>query len=381
MLDSFTGTSGKTDPQESAETSTGETDATVEGVRSIAVDVLGSVAYGDQKSSLERSTEASSGHRMAYRDSIIAVVENIAVAALVHVGILTSPVMPKSIRNIGYAVKEFPEHVKILLARERASKATNTASFMSILVKLSDSEMVGTNPTSKKQFLTEDELVGSIFVFTVAGFDTTANTMAYAITLLACYPQWQDWIQEELDHEMRSKEGLDYASTFPVLERCLALMFEVLRLYTPVVHITRSARSTQEITTSSGTYHVPADTLIYISTACMHVNPAVWGADALSFRPTRWMSEEGSFINPHRASFLPWSVGPRVCPGQKMAQVEFVAVMMTLFRSYRVSPVVEEGKTIDMAREKLKGLMADSQSFVTLQMNRPRELKLKWEKR
>ncbi len=64
-----------------------------------------------------------------------------------------------------------------------------------------------------------------------------------------------------------------------------------------------------------------------------------------------------------------------------MAEVEFVAVMMTIFRSYKLTPVVEKGETVEVARERLKGLMADSQPRVTLQMNKPRDVKLRWEKR
>ena len=64
-----------------------------------------------------------------------------------------------------------------------------------------------------------------------------------------------------------------------------------------------------------------------------------------------------------------------------MAEVEFVAVMMTIFRSYQLTPATEEGELANTAREKLKALMADSQPRVTLQMNRPKDVKLRWERR
>ena len=64
-----------------------------------------------------------------------------------------------------------------------------------------------------------------------------------------------------------------------------------------------------------------------------------------------------------------------------MAEVEFVAVMMTIFRSYSMTPVVEPGETLEMARESLKAVMADSQPRLTLQMNKPRDVTLRWEKR
>jgi hypothetical protein len=65
----------------------------------------------------------------------------------------------------------------------------------------------------------------------------------------------------------------------------------------------------------------------------------------------------------------------------KMAQVEFLAVMLTLFRKARVSPVTEGAETMEMARERLKGLMKDSQPRITLQMNRPKDVVLRWVER
>ncbi len=64
-----------------------------------------------------------------------------------------------------------------------------------------------------------------------------------------------------------------------------------------------------------------------------------------------------------------------------MAEVEFVAVMMSILRGYKVAPLVERGESFAMAAERLEGVMADSQPRTTLQMNRPRDVKLRWEER
>ena len=64
-----------------------------------------------------------------------------------------------------------------------------------------------------------------------------------------------------------------------------------------------------------------------------------------------------------------------------MAQVEFVATFATIFRLYRCNPVVEDGETMAQAKERLKDVLQDSQPRLTLQMNRPRAVKLKWTKR
>src|SRR5271156_6880238 len=125
---------------------------------------------------------------------------------------------------------------------------------------------------------------------------------------------------------------------------------------------------------------------IYINNAALHSNPRTWGDDALIFRPTRWLTDDSTIsqsspILMPRGTFLPWSVGPRVCPGQKMSQVEFVAVFVTLFRRCRVEPALSGGESMEEARQRLIEITKDSQPRLTLQMNRPRDVILKWTRR
>jgi cytochrome P450 len=72
--------------------------------------------------------------------------------------------------------------------------------------------------------LTKDEMRGNLHIFTFAGHETTANTMAYAISLLAAHPQWQDWIVEELHSVFDEHDRGNYEEVFPRLKRCQALM-------------------------------------------------------------------------------------------------------------------------------------------------------------
>lgn len=83
-------------------------------------------------------------------------------------------------------------------------------------------------------------------------------------------------------------------------------------------------------------------------------------------------------ITPAKGTFIPWSGGPRICPGMKMAQVEFVAVIATLFRSCKAEVVLKEGETDVQARERLETLMGESQPLLTLQMENPEDVVLRW---
>lgn len=399
MLDWFTGAEQGGSDTTNDRRCRGETDATIEGLRFIAINVLMSAGYGVSQPWKHGSGQTQQGHKLTYIETVSVVVHNYLVASLVPARLLRLPVMPTSLRKLGAAVFEFPARTKEMVDKERKSTGSFRNNMMSALVKASDDENDPARKHAKLRLhISEDEMIGNLYQFTIAGFDTTANTMAYAVTILAIHLEWQDWIIEEIDQVASLHADLDYGRTFPALKRCLALMvslgtktrrheikqilrqYETLRLYTPVAHIARITTSPQQITTSSQALYVPADTKIFISGASMHVDSKIWGSDALSFRPTRWLSNESN-VEPVKGTFLPWSSGPRACPGIKMSQVEFVAVISTIFRSWRVEPITKAGETIALARERLKSVIADSQPMITLQMKNPREVQLKWTRR
>lgn len=64
-----------------------------------------------------------------------------------------------------------------------------------------------------------------------------------------------------------------------------------------------------------------------------------------------------------------------------MSQVEFVAVIATLFRTCNAHPVINEKENLVDAKKRLLQLMQDSQPVLTLQMNRPTDALIRWTKR
>jgi cytochrome P450 len=125
----------------------------------------------------------------------------------------------------------------------------------------------------------------------------------------------------------------------------------------------------------------------------MHTHPKYWGSDSLNWRPQRWilLSESSALAQrpleheylrtPPRGAYVPWSDGARVCPGKKFGQVEFVASMVSLFREHRVEVVPESGESVEMARERVLGVVLDSRVTLLLQMRRPESVALRWVER
>ncbi len=154
-----------------------------------------------------------------------------------------------------------------------------------------------------------------------------------------------------------------------------------MRLFPPLLHISRATVESQSLTISGKTYYIDGAMKTYVNNVGLHTDQSVWGPDALDFLPTRWISPDGQLVTPARGSFSPWSGGPRVCPGMKMSQVEFVTVISTLFRKCTIEPAVQPGESLASAREHLIAVTEDSQQRLTLQMTKPEEVNLKWRRR
>ena len=164
-----------------------------------------------------------------------------------------------------------------------------------------------------------------------------------------------------------------------------------------MAHVVRESVRDQVIPTSSTSFYIPAGACVTVTFAGIHSQKQIWGDDATDFRPSRWLDSEQSerkedvsvnaassvnLLPPVKGAFLPWSGGPRVCPGMKMAQVEFVAIFWTLFRKYRVEVMLQGNeKAFEEARARLESVIADSHPRLTLQMNNPKNALLKWSSR
>ena len=236
----------------------GESEKTLFCLRTIAINVLTRIAYGDQKPFALPSSSRNLPTDMSYVDAISICTELLILAAFLPARVLSLPVMPHTVQRLATALELLPKLTADMLNQERRKRCSDVSvvseptitgptnspdTIMSTLVRLSDQEkrhisnhssiMSDQRRLSNKgqSYLTEDEIAGNLFIFTAAGFDTTANTMSYAVTLLAAYPEWQTWIQSEIDTVLGHDEPLpDYETAFPKLTRCMAVMVSLHHL-------------------------------------------------------------------------------------------------------------------------------------------------------
>ncbi|KAJ6012570.1 cytochrome P450 monooxygenase [Penicillium canescens] len=233
------------------------------------------------------------------------------------------------------------------------------------------------------QMLSDEEIESNLFLFMFAGHETTANTLVYIVYLLAIFPDWQNWVIQEID-EIFSGIPLDkeisYKDVFNRLTRLKAIMYETLRLYGPVVNLLRrtSPDQDQAITSSGGSgILIPASTLINILTPALHTNRDYWGSDALSWKPDRWLSKKS--LDSEKVDHLfAWAEGPRACPGRKFSQLEILAVIVTLLRQTSVQIVPRPGISLEEAKIEALGVLQNSRSLLTLHIERPELIHIRW---
>ncbi|MEZ4240346.1 MAG: cytochrome P450 [Myxococcota bacterium] len=163
----------------------------------------------------------------------------------------------------------------------------------------------------------------------VAGHETTALALTYAIVLLGERPEAWAPVVAEVDRVLGDRAAT--AGDFAALPRTTDVIREAMRVLPPVWAVGREAQRDLVI----GGHEVPVGTQIVMSQWVMHRDPR-WFDDPLAFRPERWAGDLQQRLP--RMAYLPFGGGPRVCIGNHFALLEAVLVLATLARRIRPVP-------------------------------------------
>lgn len=160
----------------------------------------------------------------------------------------------------------------------------------------------------------EDNVLG----FMLAGFETTALGAAWAIYLLARYPEWQEKVRAEA--MTGTGEG-----DLPLTRH---IVMEALRLYPPAPLLVRKVAKPTHL---RGHSLAPGQAIL-IPVYAVHRHRQLWN-DPDNFDPDRFNSG-----NYDRGAFLPFGAGPRLCIAAQFAQVEIATIIAELVRAFRFTP-------------------------------------------
>lgn len=173
---------------------------------------------------------------------------------------------------------------------------------------------------------TDAELVGHVITLFLASYETTANTLAWTLFLLAQHPEIASSLCDELaTTPMDGTQPADL-DRLPLLGRVLKESMRIL----PVVPVSR------RWTTRDGDFngfHLPAQSMVVFSHYLTHHMPDLY-PDPEKFLPERWET-----INPSLAEYLPFGAGARICIGAAFATYSLKLMLTTILRRWRFSVV------------------------------------------
>ena len=172
-----------------------------------------------------------------------------------------------------------------------------------------------------------DEMVDQVAIFFLAGHETSAAALAWALYLVALYPDWQDKVAAEA----QALDVCDFAvmSKMPITRDVFR---EALRLYPPVPMMVREAACPERFRDRN----LQRGSQIVISPWHLHRHERLWN-NPDEFDPSRWQTENGKTCQ--RDAYIPFSSGARVCSGAGFAMIEGPLILARLLRDTHVAPV------------------------------------------
>ncbi|KAI6176315.1 putative cytochrome P450 CYP13A8 [Aphelenchoides bicaudatus] len=175
--------------------------------------------------------------------------------------------------------------------------------------------------------LTIDEVVAQLNIFLLAGFDTTANTLALTCYYLAKYPEIQERVREEIEstcfNECPTYEELNN------LKFTDAVMKETLRSI-PIAGSVFNRTCAE--TTTLGSLTIEKGTHVQVDVFSLHHDKSVWGENAESFMPDRWLKP-----NVPMNAFCPFGNGPRICIGMRLAYLEEKLLLVHILKKFKIT--------------------------------------------
>ncbi len=265
-----------------------------------------------------------SGGEAFDRDAVHRAIESyIAQAAKVSLlDILGAPAwVPRPGRMLtAGAMKDMKRLSDSAIERRRADGARPVPDLLDLLLE-------GSDPKTGRQ-MTTAELRDNLLTFIVAGHETTALTLGWALYLCAFDQGVQESARDEARGVLNGRAATQ--ADIAALPLTRQIVDEVLRMYPPAAFLSRTAQKADVL---CGRDIHPGDTVV-LPIYALHRHHTLW-PDPDRFDPSRFADPKAI----DRFAYLPFGDGPRICIGANFALQEAVIILATLLSRFRFKPV------------------------------------------
>lgn len=305
-------------------------------VENFAMDVIGTCAFGIQTNAI--NSKDCEFKRMARKLS--------KPSYKTTIWRMLRPALPTLFKILGVQiidpeVTRFFKDVVSQMIKQRENLEIKRHDFMDLLIELKNKGTLETENGSKQvldddQFIKEieideDTIAAQAFVFFVAGYDTSANVIAFCLHELALNTEIQELTRQDILDSLEKFEGKLTYDAIQEMKYLDMVVSETLRKYPLSSLLSRKCENPYKIPGTE--VELPAGMRVIIPIYGLHHDPNYY-PDPEIFDPQRFNEENKKARHPF--VYLPFGAGPRNCIGQRFALLQTKVGLITFLRNHRV---------------------------------------------
>ncbi len=224
-------------------------------------------------------------------------------------------------RDVRRAVNQMNAAVYDIIRQRRSSANGERGDLLSLMMRARDEDGGS---------MTNEQIRDEVMTFLLAGHETTALTLSWALYLLSRNAEAEEKLHEEVDRVLAGRQPT--VADLPSLIVVDRIIKETMRLYPPAWSVARRAINEFEL----DGYRIPAGANIVMSQWIMHHDKRFF-CDPGRFDPDRWGTT--ACQNLPRFAYFPFGGGPRQCIGASFAMTEAALILATVAQRCRLVSV------------------------------------------
>ncbi|MFF8386412.1 cytochrome P450 [Streptomyces kanasensis] len=221
-------------------------------------------------------------------------------------------------RRAATAVAELYAECDRIIARRRADGAPEQEDLLTLLTRAGSEDGDRLDPS---------EVRDQVLIFLLAGHETTASSLSFALHLLARHPREQRLAREEVHRVLGGRAPR--AEDLTALPYLGQVVKEALRLYPAGPIVSRRAVTATPV----GDHVVPAGADVFVAPWVTHRHTRYW-PDPERFDPGRFTPEQEK--KRHRYAWYPFGGGPRACIGQHFSMLMSTLALAVVLQEYEL---------------------------------------------
>lgn len=287
-------------------------------------DVIGSCAFGIECNSLKNPDAI-------FRQMGRRIFTDTRHSLLVETMINTAPNVARKfhMRTFPDAITDFFLNIVREAVDYREKKHVQRNDFLNILMELNKGKLKFDDKGEEKG-LTLEEMAAQVFVFFIAGFETSSTTLAFLLYELALNPDIQHRLRAEIIEAVENHGGKVTYECVNSISYMKQVVSETLRKYPVLPHLRRKAMA-DYVVPGHPNYVIEKGKTVVISVMAIHHDPEIY-PEPEKFDPERFAPKE--MQSRDSITWLPFGEGPRNCIGLRFAQMQIRIALTYLLRNF-----------------------------------------------